>query len=109
MNFFGFALTRGFFETYEDFAGDNDKRNEQFGMLEPQPLGPNEIMFTFVLLGFAIFVSLLNAFAELINMKYFANKTSPMAWTENEMVPGPSQPSDNTPKNPKTPKFISQS
>ena len=102
--FFGFSMTRGFFETYEDFARDNDMRNEQFAIKEPQPLGPNEIMSAFMLLGFAICVSFLIALAEFLKRKYFVKKTSPSAWSatlvtekkisENEMVLGLSQPSD---------------
>ena len=42
---------------------------EQFGMPEPQPLGINNVMFTFTLLGFGICIAAAIAFMEWIAKK----------------------------------------
>ena len=51
---------------------------EQFGMPEPQPLGMNNVMFTFILLGFGICSAAVIAVFEWTTMKCKRNKK--LAW-----------------------------
>ena len=42
---------------------------DNFEMVEPQPLGPNNVMFCFIALGLGICLSLISAMIELLKMK----------------------------------------
>ena len=44
--------------------------NEQFEMREPQPLGSNNVMFLFILLGFGLIASVTVSICELVAGKY---------------------------------------
>ena len=49
-------------------------------MMEPQGLGANNVMFTFIFLGLAVCVSFLIAFVEFMNRKQLLKKTSQTVW-----------------------------
>ena len=52
---------------------------EQFGMPEPQPLGINNVMFTFIMLGFGMCTAIAIATLECITKK--CKRTPNTAWT----------------------------
>ena len=50
--------------------------NENFEMMEPQPLGMNNVMFCFISLGFGICVSLIKVLMEFMGNKIFKNQVT---------------------------------
>ena len=79
--------------------------NQQFSMLEPQPLGANNVLFLSTWLAFSICVSVGIAFAELTKKKFFSKKTSSAIEVkhENKMLPRPSQTVDKLAEIPGSP------